>query len=225
VTEPADPRASDSSSTLPRGRHRLSREDVERHQRARLLDAVVVVAGERGYSEFAVQHLIAAAGVSRSTFYEHFTHKREVVLAACEAILARLLTLIERACAAQAEWPSKVRAAIAAALRFAAAEPDAARLLNIHLCSARDEAAGRVLGSSERLVALLAAGRDRYPRAAQLPALTERALVGAIWVTIATQLIGGEPERLEELEAQLVELALLPYLGAPEAAALASAAA
>ena len=223
MTAAADPQQPDPASGLPRGRHRLSREVVERHQRARLLDAVVVVTSERGYSDFAVQHLIAAAGVSRSTFYEHFADKREAVLAACESILARLLMAIEGACASQVEWPLKVRMAIAAALRFAATEPGAARLLNLHVWTASSQAAEGVIAANERLAALLAPGRDRYPRAARLPALMERALVGAIWTTIATHLIEGEPEHLQELEAPLAELALTPYLGAAEAAALSSA--
>jgi len=218
MSAPSQSRGADSAPVLPRGRHRLSREAVERHQRARLLDAVVAVTGERGYSDFVVQHLIAAAGVSRSTFYEHFANRQQATLAACEAILADLMQAIEAACSTQAEWTSQVRAGIAAALRFAATEPDAARLLNFHAGTADGEAAGRVVAANERLAARLARGRDHYPRAAQLPALMERALVGAIWATIATRLIEPEPEPLQELEDPLVQLTLIPYLGAAAAA-------
>lgn len=211
-------------SVLPRGRHGLTRDVVESHQRARLLDAVVVAVSERGYSDVAVQHLIDAARVSRRTFYEHFAHRHEAILAACETIFANLLATIEAACTSQTEWPSKVKAGIAAALRFAADEPDAARLLNIHASTASGEAAKQMLEAKERLAAMLAPGRDCYPQAAKLPAMTEKALVGAIWGTIGTHLIGSDLEPLEELEAELVELALTPYLGAADAAALASAA-
>ena len=199
---------------LPNGRHFLPREVVERNQRQRLLDAVPVVVAEHGCAGLTVEKVIAAAGVSRRTFYEFFADAREAMLATYDAIFARLLAAVERACAAEPDWPSGVRAAIAAALGFAAAEPAAARLLSVDTFSFSPEGARRVLASHERLAGLLASGREDRPRAAQLPAITERALVSGIWTTIGSRLLEGTPERLAELELQLAELTLMPYLGA-----------
>jgi hypothetical protein len=107
-----------------------------------------------------------------------------------------------------------VRAGIATTLGFAVAEPDATRLLSIDVVALGPDGAKRMLDASNRLAALLFQGRDHGPGAGQLPELTEEALVGMIWTMIGTRLMCGEPERLAELEPQLVELALLPYLGA-----------
>ncbi len=178
-----------------------------------MLAATAIAVNEHGYVGLAVRHVIEGAGVSRATFYEHFTNKQQVVLAAYDRFFARLLEEIEAACAAQAEWASKVRASIAAALRLAAAEPEAAALLSVHTTAAGREGIQRVLGSHEHFAALLAQGRP----AKVVPAATERTLVGAIWTMVAADLICGEPEHLSELEPHLVELTLLPFLGAAEA--------
>ena len=67
---------------LPRGPHGLTREQVQASQRQRLLDAVLDVVGERGYAAVTVADITAAAGVSRTTFYEQFRNKLDVFLTA-----------------------------------------------------------------------------------------------------------------------------------------------
>jgi AcrR family transcriptional regulator len=48
------------------------RDDVAAGQRARLLAAIAQVVGERGYEATTVAHVVQAAGVSRTTFYEQY---------------------------------------------------------------------------------------------------------------------------------------------------------
>ena len=64
---------------LPRGPHRLAREEVLASQRGRLLDAMAEVVALRGYGAATVADVIEHAGVSRKTFYEHFTDKEDVL--------------------------------------------------------------------------------------------------------------------------------------------------
>jgi AcrR family transcriptional regulator len=203
------------AGSLPRGRHFVPRELVEQNQPQRLFAAVAVAVGEHGYAELSVRKIIRAAGISSATFYELFAGKHEVVAAAYDAIFARLLAEIEAACATGPDWPGKVKAAIAAAVGFATAEPESSRFLCVETFGIGSD---RVLASRERLAALLAPGREHCPGAVGLPALTERALVAAIWTTIGVQLMGASSESLAELEPQLVALALTPYLGCEGAA-------
>jgi AcrR family transcriptional regulator len=158
------------------------------------------------------------AGVSSRTFYEFFSDKQAVLLAAYDAIFARLLEAIEAACAPAGDWPAKARSGIAATLRFADAEPEAAKLVGVHTFASGPEGAKRVLNSRARLATLLEPGRQYGTLAAQLPELTERALVDAIWMFVGSRLIKGGPEQLAGLEPQLIELALFPYLGCEGAA-------
>lgn len=214
-----DPLGQTLSGSLPRGRHPVPREAVEQNQRQRLFAAVATVVSEDGYAGLTARKVIRAAGVSTATFYHLFTGKQEVVAAAYDAIFARLVGAIEAACAARPDWSGKVEAAIAAAIGFATAEPESSRFLCADHFASTVDGTNRVLESRERLAALLRPGRERCARATKLPRLTERGLVAAIWTTIDAQLMRGGPEALAELEPELVELALAPYLGYEKARA------
>src|SRR3954449_13507932 len=49
---------------LPRGRHRLTREEVTASQRGRMLQAMAAAVAEKGYTRMAVADVVAGAGVS-----------------------------------------------------------------------------------------------------------------------------------------------------------------
>jgi hypothetical protein len=138
----------------------------------------------------------------------------EAALAAHEAVSERFFAAIQDACHSSRLWPLQVSAAVAVALEFAAAEPTAARLLTVEAVSQDPAVARRVLESSDRLAQMLSSGRCISPAAAQLPALTEKALIGAAFAIVSTRLQREETRHLAELHPQLVELLLRPYLGA-----------
>lgn len=202
---------------MPRGRHRLPREVTEQHQRDRLIAGVATAIAEHSYRDLTVGHVIAAAGVSRATFYKNFENAEEAVAVAHEAIFERFLGLVFRACNAAAEWPSKVRSVIEATLDYAAAEPAQVGLLTLDPLSADVTMAQQVLSSTEHLAALLSRGRALSEEAAALPELTEKSVIGALTAIVSSRIANGEAERLPELAPQLVELALTPYVGAAEA--------
>lgn len=61
-----------------------------RRTRDSILDAFVGLSLDRRYDRIRTSDLIAASGVGRSTFYEHFRSKDEVLLAAIEPLLLPL---------------------------------------------------------------------------------------------------------------------------------------
>jgi AcrR family transcriptional regulator len=200
---------------------------IPRHSRPpdsgeRLLAATATALAEHGYSALAVEHVIEAAGVSRETFDRHFPDKQGAVIAAHECVFEQLMEALAETCETQNEWPFRVSAAIGAALEFAAAHPEQAQLLTVEAVATEPQLARRVIASLDRLADLLGEGRRQWPAAAELPALTEQAQVGAIASVVAGYLANGEPERLPELKPQLAELTLLPYIGAAEAAHVAA---
>ena len=96
---PAQRRAS-APQPLPRGRHKLSLEDVRASQRERLLDAMLMSVAEHGYAATTVPQVVAAARVGRNAFYELFADKSECFLALCEKladqIVAELMSATDR---------------------------------------------------------------------------------------------------------------------------------
>ncbi len=215
----ADPTA--SSLRLPAGRHGLPREFVAQNQRERIITALVDTVAEHGYNGTTVAHITKTAAVSRRTFYEHFADKEACFLAAYELVVDHIRASMRAAAESFAEWPQKVRAALATMLSFLAAEPDLARLCMIEPVAAGGEIAARHRASMQGFVEILKAGRPEHAGERPLPAATEETLVGGIVSLIVREISAGRGEELEKLLPDLVELILAPYLGIEEAERLA----
>ena len=202
---------------LPRGPHRLPRDVVVENQRQRLLVATARVLAEHGYAQLTVEQVHSKAGVSRTTFYEHFANKQACVLVAHEEVFDRFTGELFRACAEQSEWSAKVKAGVEATIAFSMKCPEEAQLLLIDPVAADPFLATRVLSSHDYLIGLLRNGREHCPQAGSLPELTERALLGAAASVVGSRLLSGQADRLPALEPQLLQLMLMPYLGVTEA--------
>lgn len=195
----------------------MPRKVVVDHQRQRLLTGAARALATHGYVEMTVEHVLAEAKVSRTTFYENFENKRECVLLAHEGVFDRFAAELFRACAGAADWSGKVAAAVSATIAFAAQAPEEAQLLIVDAVAAEPTLATRVLASNDFLIGLLRKGREQCPRAAALPELTERALIGAACSVIGARLLSGQADRLPAVEPQLVQLMLMPYVGVERA--------
>lgn len=205
---------------LPQGRHGLSREFVVRNQRDRITAGMIAAVAERGYHETSIADVVRAAGLSRRTFYSYFSSKEECFLATYDLVATHLLEVAEAAAATEAEWPLRVRAALAAGLDFFAANPDLARFLLIAPPRAGEQFAGRFSESAARALAQLTTG---MPAGVQPPSeAVQKALAGGMAGLVSRKVEAGEGERLAELLPELVELFLTPFLGREEAARIAA---
>ena len=86
-------------STNVRDRSGLEHVSTREAQRARLLDAIALLAGRDGFTSVKVGELAEAARVSRATFYELFENKEECFLAAFDAVASSVLTDVRSAVA------------------------------------------------------------------------------------------------------------------------------
>jgi len=202
----------------PRGRHRLPPEVVARSQRERLLEAAIRVVAEKGYAATTVADLTCEAGVSRTTFYEHFEDKEDCFLAAYDNAVDALVRRVGASYESQERWPERARAGLEALLAALAAEPDLARLALVDIGSAGPLAQRRYRAAVQRLTPLFDEGRDFSPAGRTLPANTSRMAIGAVTGLISDELVAGRAEYLPELLSDLLFATLVPYIG-PEAAA------
>jgi AcrR family transcriptional regulator len=186
-------------------------------QRERLIAAFAKAAAERGYALLDLNQVAREAGVSRSTFEAHFKSKEQGLVAAQDAFFDRLRLEVLHACEGPGEWPLKVRAALEATLAFLVEASTLARVFTIEAAAASLVAAERQSAALERFADLLRQGREHYPAASSLPDATERLLVGGVASIVSTHLLVENPQAIPVLEDQLVELVLIPYLGAAEA--------
>ena len=207
---------------LPSGRHGLTREQVTRSQRLRLLHAAIGVAGTHGYAAMTVSSVIARASVSRKTFYEQFADREHCFLAACEVALQQALLGARRACAGDGTWPERVRSALSWALESLAARPIEARVAFVEVPTAGPRALALRDRALRELAALLSPGFDAAPAGAAIPPSMPLAVAGALVELIGMRVRRDELEHLPMLVPELLFCTLAPFLG-PVAAAAAAA--
>jgi AcrR family transcriptional regulator len=203
---------------LPRGRHRLSREAVERSQRERALNAMVEAVADRGYAETRVVDVIERAGLSRKTFYELFGDKEECFLAAYDEVSTHLYTVTEEAFenAAGESWAERIRAGVTALVESLAADQATARFAVIEVLAAGPRALARRDAAIRQFTGFIDAGRSES--SLELPGLTSTAIVGGIYELLYTEILHGATSQLPARVPELVYWITQPFLG-PERAA------
>jgi AcrR family transcriptional regulator len=133
-----------SSGKFPSGVRKLPSDLIRAIQRERLIVAMLNAAAELGYLETNVQDVIDRAGVSRPTFYEHFSNKEDCFLAAFDTSAERLRKKVHSAARKGGDvWRDRVRYGLGALLRFSIREPDTARTLVVEARAGSDAAVRR----------------------------------------------------------------------------------
>ncbi len=202
------------TTSLPRGPHKLSREQVIASQRERLMRAMAEVTAAQGYAETSVADVLRAARVSRETFYQLFTSKQECFIAAYEQAAAAVLALLEAQSRSAARWPPLERFShtLEVYLQALAAEPAYARLFMVEVYAAGDEVLDRRAEIKRWFEQLLIEGFG--PRDAT-EEFACRALVAAIITQVTEILAARRPEELADLHAPFVDLVAAVLAGRP----------
>jgi AcrR family transcriptional regulator len=204
-------------------------------QRARVLSAAAHVAAERGYGGMSVARVASRARVSRRTFYELFGDREDCFLALFDDALARA-TVVARdavAVAGHESWRERIRAGLAALLRFVDDEPALGSLLIVGALGGGPrvlERRGVALNALRRVVD---EGRLQARSGHEPPPLTAEGVVGAVLSVIHARLldqaalpsaVGSSRSRsssgssLLSLLNPLMGVIVLPYLGRAAAA-------
>jgi AcrR family transcriptional regulator len=158
--------------------------------------------------------VIAIAGVSRRTFYDHFANKEEAFLAAYELVLDQLLSGVTSAFATGETWPSRVRRGLAAFLNLLAAEPVLAQVCVVEALAAGPRALQRRSAAMEAFQALLQPPPDDPLTTSVAPPVAVEAIVGGIYEVIYSRVTTNRTAELPSLLPSLLHSALLPFVGA-----------
>jgi AcrR family transcriptional regulator len=208
---------------LPRGRHGLPREFVAKNQRDRLMAATVAVVAKNGFDETTIAQICAVASVSRRTFYAYFSSKEECFLTTYDSILEHLRIATDAAAAGEVAWTDMVRAKLRAGLEFFAASPDLAKFSMGVGQQGGEDVAARSRAATDEALDYLCEGMP--PETRVPPKVVTVSLLGGMAALILRKVNNGEGENLPDLLPDLVELFLAPFLGRPDAAQVAQAAA
>jgi AcrR family transcriptional regulator len=216
-----------STSSRRRGANRrtpgVSRSFVAHSQRERILDAVAQLSAAVGYATFTVDDIAAHANVSLKAFYEHFSDKEDAFLLAYEVGHGKGLAIVERAHDAQPDWPTGVRAGIAALFEFLAGEPAFAHMALVDALIATPRTAERSNKGMVPYAELLAAGLHESSEHGRPPEVTIEAIAGGIFELCLTYTVQGHVGELSELTPWATYFALAPFIGAEQAAIIATA--
>lgn len=188
---------------LPRGRHGLSREQVEGSQRTRLLRAMVDVMADKGYAGTSVADILRRARVSRETFYELFGSKEECFMSAFELGYAAILHATAQS-SDEAEPVDRFSQVLEDYLRALASDPAAARVFLVEVYAAGPSALERrheLQGQLVESIAELTGASSEEERFA-----VEAILAGLVQMVTARVAV-GDAEGLRELHGPTVELA------------------
>jgi AcrR family transcriptional regulator len=204
-----------SSGRFPSGVRKLPPDLVRAVQRERLIVAMLNAAAELGYLETNVQDVIDRAGVSRPTFYEHFSNKEDCFLAAFDTSAERLRKNVETAVSKGGDvWRDRVRFGLEALLRFASREPDTARTLVVEARAASETAVRRRVELLDDFARCLdGEARELLPAPPSASAVNAAGIVGGVESLLYSRLCKHEHDQLETLLPSLMYFVVLPYEG------------
>ena len=188
------------------------------------MGAVVEVAGVSGYVGLTVRDVISHAGVSRRTFYEHFQNKEEVFIAAYELVTARLATEVSAAAWGGRTWAERVALGLATFLRRFATEPALAHLCVVEVLAAGAPGLAGRAAAMEAFRTQLEPGAEEAPADLPIPALAAETAIGGAHEVVFSHVLQGRAAELPRLLPELLEIVLLPFVGAHAAAEAAASA-
>jgi AcrR family transcriptional regulator len=204
-----------SSGKFPSGVRKLPSDLIRAIQRERLIVAMLNAAADLGYLETNVQDVIDRAGVSRPTFYEHFSNKEDCFLAAFDTSAERLRKKVDAAARKGGDvWRDRVRYSLEALLRFAIREPDTARTMVVEARAASATAVRRRVELMDEFARCLESqALELLPEGRSHTALTASGIVGGVESLLYSRLCKQKYDQLEALLPSLMYFVVLPYEG------------
>jgi AcrR family transcriptional regulator len=208
---------------LPRGRHRLPPSVVARSHRTRIIHAIAQATHEKGYADTTIADIVAAAGIARQVFYEHFTDKEQAFLEAQQYPAQHIFDECATAYFAPDEWPARVWGGLKALLRLVVEHPALSHLRLVECYAAGPAAARRAEDVTRSFTIFFEEGYAAQPPGRRLPHIASQAIAGAIFEIIQRHAVRDELDRLPTLLPQLTYIATAPFIGAEAAIATISA--
>ena len=207
-----------SIEVLPRPRFSNTREELRASQRGRLLAAMADSVAAKGYAATSVADVIGLAGVSRKTFYEHFSDKEDCFLAAYDHGAKATYEAMIAAAEGRRDWREILDAVLTTWLEFLDADLAFTRAYMIEFWAAGDAARERWKLRRDRTGELLKTlhklARKEDPSIARVSDTVVAAVVGGVNRVLISHVMSGSETPLTELKPELtrfIKLALASH--------------
>ena len=163
----------------------------------------------KGYGDTTIADIVREAGVSRRTFYEHFTTKAGCLIALYEAASRNALKVLRESIDPQYQWQTQVERALAAYLGCMAQSPVLMRTLFIEILGLGTDglaARRRVNREIAEFMQTVVNGAGGHQRGNPLSADMAMAVVGGINELILQYIEQGRVALLLDLVAPSSQL-------------------
>jgi hypothetical protein len=191
---------------------------MDKAPRQRLLEIMLVELAEHGYREASVERALCASGVTTDEFEADFGDKDECLLAGYQLLTDRIVAKATDGCAADGDWPGRVRNGLAAVLHELARSPQMATVMVRSLPGVRPSFYSRYVGFIGRFTPFMSEGREFSGLDEELPAEVELLAVGAAESIIFGELDAGRAKQLPTLLPEILFSVLVPFIGPDRAA-------
>jgi AcrR family transcriptional regulator len=185
----------------------MKRDEVARHQKARLEGAMIDAVARHGFASTTIRELVTLAGVSKSTFYDHFEGKEDCFLATFDGIMAEVTAEVAEAY----EQPGEPRERLLRALeRFATIAKERPAAISLVTVDSLTLGAAAVARREKAWEAFEATARHhlRLPdSSAEVSPQTVRAVVAGTSGVIYRCLRSGRSKELRDLVEPLIDWA------------------
>jgi AcrR family transcriptional regulator len=183
-------------------------DQVARHQKARLQGAMVEAVARDGYAGTTLRELVTLAGVSKSTFYQHFESKQECFLSTFDEIIEQLGARVGAAYRSGGDFRDQLMAGLAAFMNLAVEEPAAASLTAVESLTLGAAGVAHRERALEVFGLLVQQSFNHSPSERQVSEPVVWAIVAGIRGVAYQHLRQGKREELPSVVEELVDWAL-----------------
>ena len=205
--------ATAQTKRLPRGRHRLPPGVIARSHRTRIIYGTAEVMRSKGYTSATVADIVAAAGVSRDVFYEHFSGKQHAFLEAQNHPTQHILQRCAGAYFGTQEWPVRVWNLLRTLLSMIAENPAISHLRLVECYAAGTEAIRRAEDITRSFTIFLEEGYGYRREAGDLPAVCTQAIAGAVFEMVQRGVARQDLDELQRILPRLTYVCIAPFMG------------
>ncbi len=161
-------------------------------QRGRLAVAMIDAIAADGYRATRVADVIARAGVSRKSFYEHFANKQECLLVTFDLVVDEAVRQVESAYREAEGWPARVEAAIRALFESSIQNPGALRLSLLEIGAVGPEGIERRASAIRRFEQFIRDALELAPGDGTVSDMVLRAVVGGLNRVLYRRVLRGQ---------------------------------
>jgi AcrR family transcriptional regulator len=193
---------------LPGGPRRMKADEVARHQKDRLEGAIVEAVARHGFASTTVRELVTLAGVSKSTFYDHFESKEECFLATFDSIVGEVAEEVARAYAGDGDERERLVTALSRFMEIVVEKPENAAFAIIDSLALGSAGIAHRERAWEAFEQVARQYFDDNASSQQVSDLTVRTIIAGISGVVYQYLRNGKTKELPGVVEPLIDWAL-----------------